>query len=722
LTGDPDKVNELTSTKDWRCEENCLESWKSYRLRAREPAGMTYRVGVDIGGTFTDFCVLGEASGDIRTLKVLSRPDQPGAEVMEGLKELERRYGIRPAEISYFTHGTTVGVNTVIQRRGVALALFTTEGFEDVLEVARLKMPDPYDLFSRRPEPLSPRERVFGIRERVLADGTVDTPVDAGSVVAAIDRAKADGAQAVVVAFLHSYANAANERRVRELILERAPEMSITLSSEVWPVIREYERTVTATVAGYVQARVATYLSTWQAALKDAGVACEPMITKSNGGVMRAELGKTAPIQMLLSGTASGVIGASRIAEQTGVSSVLSFDVGGTSADVAIIHDGKPAFGTGERVGDFQIHIPTVSVSSIGAGGGSIARVDEFNVLKVGPESAGSNPGPACHGRGGTNATITDAYAVCGFLGSGDLGYGAVTLDLARARQAVGEIACKLGMGTEEAAEAIIKVSVSGMFLEISKLFSRHGADPRHFALLPFGGAGPMTACLLARDLGLGRIIVPPTPGVLAAFGGLVADIRNDFIRTAFVDLSAPGLAEIKGHAKALAQQARTWLTEEQKFKRQAHLQYSADMRYRGQSYEIEVPLEEAWIEAGDLRAIGAAFHAEHERVYEHADEKARVQIVNLRLVASGASPQPKMRRAELVPRAATPVSETRVFYDGAHVAAGIYDRDKLMAGEWFTGPAVVRQSDCTTCLVGGFKAAVDEFSNLIITRDASSS
>lgn len=683
---------------------------------------MTYRVGVDIGGTFTDFCVLGEAGGDIKTLKVLSSPDKPGAEVIEGLKELERRYGIGPAEISYFTHGTTVGVNTVIQRRGVALALFTTEGFEDVLEVARLKMPDPYNLFSRRPEPLSPRERVFGIRERVLADGTVDTPVDAESVARAIDRAKADGAQAIVVAFLHSYVNAANERRVRDLIRERAPEMSITLSSEVWPVIREYERTVTATVAGYVQARVANYLTTWQTALKEAGVACEPMITKSNGGVMRAELGKTAPIQMLLSGTASGVIGASRIAAQTGVSSVLSFDVGGTSADVAIIHDGKPAFGTGERVGDFQIHIPTVSVSSIGAGGGSIARVDEFNVLKVGPESAGSNPGPACYGRGGTHATITDAYAVCGFLGSGELGYGAVTVDLARARAAVGEIAGQLGFGVEEAAEAIIKVSVSSMFLEISKLFSRHGADPRHFALLPFGGAGPMTACLLARDLGLDRIIVPPTPGVLAAFGGLVADIRNDFIRTAFVDLSTAGLADLKGHAADLAQQARAWLTEEQKFAGKAHLQYSADMRYRGQSYEIEVLLQDAWIETGDLQSVGDAFHAEHERVYEHADEKAPVQIVNLRLVASGASPQPKIKRAELVKRAATPVAEARVFYDGAHVPAGIYDRDKLVPGEGFAGPAIVRQSDCTTCLVGGFRATVDEFSNLIITRDASGS
>jgi N-methylhydantoinase A len=683
---------------------------------------MSYRVGVDIGGTFTDFSVLDEASGELRTLKVLSTPDKPGSEVISGIRELERRHGIKPADIAYFTHGTTVGVNTVIQRRGARLALFTTQGFEDVLEVGRLKMPDPYDLFSRRPEPLSPRERVYGIRERVLADGAIDIKADTDSVVGAIEKAIADGAEAIVVAFLHAYANPANEQRVRDIIRQQAPEITVTLSSEVWPVIREYERTVTATVAGYVQARVANYLTTWQAALKEVGVPTEPMITKSNGGVMRAELGKTAPIQMLLSGTASGVIGASRVAAQTGASSVLSFDVGGTSADVAIIADGKPAFGTGERVGDFPIYIPTVSVTSIGAGGGSIARVDEFGVLKVGPESAGSNPGPACYGRGGTQATITDAYAVCGFLGSGELGYGAVQLDLDRARQAVGEIAARLKMGVEETAEAIIKVSVSGMFLEISKLFSRHGADPRHFALLPFGGAGPMTACLLARDLSLEKIIVPPTPGVLAAFGGLIADIRNDFIRTAFVELDAAGLSALKGHAADLETQARTWLTEDQKFKGEARFLYAADMRYRGQSYEIEVPLERAWIDSGDTRKIAAAFHAEHERVYEHADEHAPVQIVNLRLVASGAAPQPAVKRADLVSRPATPVAETSVFYDGRSGAAKVYDRDKLVPGEHFSGPAIIRQSDCTTCLVGGFSASVDGFSNLVITRDAAKS
>ncbi|MDE0809178.1 MAG: hydantoinase/oxoprolinase family protein, partial [Alphaproteobacteria bacterium] len=362
---------------------------------------MGYRVGVDIGGTFTDFCVFNEDSGALVTLKVLSRPDQPGAEVTTGLAEIATRYGIEAPSISYFTHGTTVGVNTVIQRKGATLCLFTTENFEDVLEVARLKMPDPYDLFSVRPEPLVTRDRVFGISERILVDGSVDVPVDEASVLRAIEGVRAVGGEAVAVALLHAYRNSDHERWVAGIIRSEAPELDVILASEVWPVIREYERTVTATVAGYVQPRVAHYLGALQEALTGSGVPAEAMITKSNGGVMTAEAGKTDCAQMLLSGTASGVIGAASVARGTGAKAAMSLDIGGTSADVAIIIDGEPQYGVGEMIGEFPIHIPTVSVTSIGEGGGSIAWVDSQGLLKVGPESAGSSPGPACYGRGG---------------------------------------------------------------------------------------------------------------------------------------------------------------------------------------------------------------------------------------------------------------------------------------------------------------------------------
>ncbi len=676
------------------------------------------RVAVDIGGTFTDFCVFDEASGELRTLKILSTPEAPGAEVMQGIAELERRYGQPAAGIEFFTHGTTVGVNTVIQRRGAALALFTTREFEDVLEVARLKTPDPYDIFSRRPPPLAPRERVYGIAERVLRDGSVEMPVDPADVRRAVAEAKAAGADTIVVALLHAYANPANERAVRDAILEAAPGMAVTLSSDVWPVIREYERTVTATVAGYVQRRVAVYIGSLQAALRDAGVPAEPMITKSNGGIMAAELGKTDPIAMLLSGTASGAIGAADAAARIGAADVLSFDVGGTSADVAVIQGGEPAFGTGELVGDFPIYVPTVSVTSIGAGGGSIARVDDFGVLKVGPESAGSAPGPACYGKGGERPTVTDAFVAMGLLGADELGYGAVRLDRAAAERAVGGIAGRLSMGLSEAAESIVEVAVSGMYLEVAKLMSRRGADPRTFSLLAFGGAGPMLGVLFARELGMARVIVPPTPGVLSAYGGLIADIRNDFIRTAFVDLDAEGLAVLEGHACELEAQALSWLRDEQGFHGEARLTWSADMRYLGQSYEIETLVDRADIRAGRAAGLAGAFHREHERVYDHADTEAPVQAVNLRLTVSGTVPKPALAEAAAAAGPAAPRGHATVFLDGASREAALHVRADLLPGQHFAGPAIVSQDDCTTVVPPGFAAEVDPRGNLILTRE----
>ena len=679
----------------------------------------SHRIGVDVGGTFTDFCVFDEVTGEMRSLKTLSTPATPGAEVMNGIAELERRHGARPGSIDYFTHGTTVGVNTVIQRRGAALALFTTLGFEDVLEVARLKVPDPYDLFSRRPAPLAPRERVYGIAERTLEDGGIEAPVEPEDVRAAVARARADGADTIVVALLHAYANPANEHAVRDAIRAAAPGLAVTLSSDVWPVIREYERTVTATVAGYVQRRVAEYIGALQGALRDAGVPAEPMITKSNGGIMAAELGKTDPIAMLLSGTASGVIGAADIAGRIGAADVLSFDVGGTSADVAVIQDGKPAFGTGETVGEFPIHVPTVSVTSIGAGGGSIARVDDFGVLKVGPESAGSNPGPACYGQGGTLPTLTDAFAVLNLLGAGELGYGAVALDRAAAERAVAALAEPLGLSVPETAESIIRVAVSGMYLEVSKLLSRHGADPRTFTLLAFGGAGPMTACLLARELGIRRTVVPPTPGVLSAYGGLIADIRNDFIRTAFVDLDPEGLGVLEAHARELETRALAWLREEQGFGGEARLVWSADMRYRGQSYEIETVIDHRDIAAGRSGALAEAFHATHDRVYGHADREAPVQVVNLRLVVSGSAPKPVFREQPVVPGPAAPRGGATIYVDGAEREAALHDRNALGPGRHFAGPAIVAQDDCTTVVPPGFAARTDGWGNLVLEPEA---
>lgn len=678
---------------------------------------MGFRVGVDIGGTFTDFCVFDESTGALSTLKVLSRPDKPGAEIMTGLTKIAEAYDIEPSSVSYFTHGTTVGVNTVIQRKGVNLCLFTTENFEDVLEVARLRMPDPYDLFSARPEPLVTRDKVFGIKERILSDGNIDIPLELESVRTALTRVKEVGGDAIVVALMHAYRNPEHERYVAEIIRKEAPEIKVILASDIWPVVREYERTITAVVAGYVQPQVACYLSSLQTVLKKAGANVEPMITKSNGGVMTAERGKTDCAQMLLSGTASGVMGASSIAMQTKVPMAMSLDIGGTSADVAIINSGEPQFGTGELIGEFPIYIPSVSVSSIGEGGGSIAWIDEQGVLKVGPESAGSTPGPACYGKGGVNPTITDALVVLGYLGKSELGYSAVQIDSGQAHQAISKLASNLSLTAEEVAEAIVRIAVSGMYLEISKLLSRQGLDPRDMSLIAFGGAGPMLAGWVASEFNMKNIIVPTVPGVLSAFGGLIADIKNDFIRTVYLDLSTASVDQIKQGFGTLAREAMSWIREDQGFEGEVMMVPSADMRYRGQSYEIDTQLEASWIESGSIDLMAKAFHELHEKIYEHSDTEAEVQLINLRMVISGKPPKPNFPSLEKPKKNLKAREHIQVYADRSWIEAGVFLRSDLGPGHEIDGPAVVLQQDCTTCILQGYSATVDEFGNLFIQR-----
>jgi N-methylhydantoinase A len=676
---------------------------------------MAYRVGVDIGGTFADFCAFNEATGRLHTLKVLSRPDAPGTEVIEGIRQLERHFGIKPQSITYFTHGTTVGVNTVIQRKGAPLALLTTERFTDVLEIARLKMPDPYDLLSMRPAPLVPKNMVVGVRERILADGTIDRPLDEACVLEAAETVRRRGAKGIVIAFLNAYRNPTHEHAARDAVRQAMPDMHVTCSSEVWSIVREYERTITALIQGYVQPRVAHYLTSLQKALAAEGVPATPQVTKSNGGVMSAELGKTHCAQMIMSGTAAGVIGASYVARLSGLLDTMSLDIGGTSADIAIIRNGQPQYGVGEAIGDFPIYLPTVSVTSIGAGGGSIASVDELGVLRVGPESAGSTPGPACYGRGGTRATITDAFAVLGLIGQAELGYGAVKVDLDKARAAIGDIATALKRTPEDAAEAIIKVAVSGMYLETSKQISRSGIDLRTFALQAFGGAGPMMGCFLAAELGVSHVVVPTTPGVLSALGGLIADIKSDFIKTVYLDLDPSAAPTIQAVYATLEAGARRWLSEEQGYSGPCTLIYSADMRYQGQSYEIETAFTADDVSGGRIAAIANAFHATHERLYDHCDRKAPVQIINLRMVIVGQSPKPEFARQALVGGAATPKKLIEVYLDGKKISAPLYLREDMKAGQTFSGPAVIAQPDCTTCVPHGFAGNIDAYGHIIL-------
>ncbi|OUJ11513.1 hydantoinase/oxoprolinase family protein [Acetobacter okinawensis] len=679
---------------------------------------MSYRVGVDIGGSFADFAVFDENRKTIHTLKVFSRPDSPGSEVLDGVKLLREKYGIDPEKITYFTHGTTVGINTVIQRNGLKLALFTTENFTDVLELARLKSPDMYNLLSRRPEPLVSRDMVFGIRERVDALGTVVTPLEHASVIQALNAALQQGAEAIVISFLHAYRNAAHEQQVSAIIREIAPELPVICSSATWPIIREYERTITAVIAAYVQPRVKYYLSSLQKALKNTGIRPELHLTKSNGGIMTAELGKEQCAQMILSGTASGVIGAGYVAKTSGVEKCLSLDIGGTSADVAIILNGQPHYDVGEYIGEFQIFVPSVSVSSIGEGGGSIAWVDRFGVLKVGPTSAGSSPGPACYGLGGKKPTITDAFAVCGFLGNATLGYSAVTIDRELARQAIEPLAKQLDRSIEQTAEAIIHIALSSMYSGISALVSRFGIDLGAFACLAFGGAGPMMGCLLARDLKMKETLIPPTPGVLSALGGLIADLKNDFVSILYRDLDENCLPEINDHFNRLEVQALDWLRNEQAHDGEYEIIFSADMRYRGQSFELETPVDIQALRRGDITELARAFHHEHKKVYGHADTGADLQLIALRLIIVGQTPKFELPVFELTHGA--PSAETRVsaWLDGRYQSLALYHRSALRPGHVFYGPAIIAQDDCTTIVPDKTRVTIDKYANIRVVPE----
>jgi len=677
--------------------------------------GADWKVGVDIGGTFIDFCALEARSGRVASLKVLTTPEDPGAELMTGLTLLAEREGFDPTHMTRFVHGTTVGINTIIQRKGAPLALFTNAGFEDVIELARLRMPDMYSLFCARPDPLISRDMVFGIPARMRADGSESLAPDIAAVESAVAAAKANGAQGIIVSFLHAWRNGAQEASVKAAVARLAPELFVFTSAEVWPVIREYERSSTAILNGYVHPRVSSYLTALEERLKGRGVPARPMLTKSNGGLMNAAEGKRACVNMLLSGTASGVIGASWLARQAGENKILTLDIGGTSADFALIIGGEAQFGTGELIGEFPLHIPSVSVSSIGVGGGSIASVDAQGVLRVGPESAGSTPGPACYGRGGERATVTDAMVVCGWLGHSEMAYGQLRIDTGLAHRAVGELADRLGRPVEQTAQAILDIAVSEMFVEVEKLASRAGVDLRDFTLMPFGGGGPMLGAFLARELGMKRVMAPRRPGVVSALGGLVADLRGDFIRTIFSPLSDMSLAGIREAFEALAREGRAWLAA-QGHDGAAELSLSCDMRYVGQSYEIEVVLQPEWLTDDNAAAIAQAFHLTHDRLYDFHDPDGEIELVNVRLSAVGAGPKLSFPEVDVVDAPAIPARRLSVYTGVAVETVDLHDRHALVPGSAFHGPAVVVQEDTTFAIPAGAQARVDRHLNLLLS------
>ena len=513
-----------------------------------------------------------------------------------------------------------------------------------------------------------------------------------------------------MVSFLHAWRNPAHEEQVAAEIANLAPALKVFRGSEVWPAIREYERTTTAVLNAYVHPRVSGYLERVDGELAKAGIAAPLLLTTSAGGTMTALRGRRDCVGMLLSGTASGVVGAGVIARAAEEHAVLTLDVGGTSADVALLQDGLPSFGVGQTIGEFPLATTTVAVMSSGQGGGSIARRDAQGVLQVGPESAGSTPGPACFGRGGTGFTVTDAALLCGILGHGELGFGAIAPDCGRA-EAVGEpLAASLGLDVPSMAEGVLRVAISGMLVAIEQLLARAGAHASELTLMPFGGAGPMIGALLADAAGMRRVLVPANPGTLCALGALAAGIRRDTMRTVLLPLEQANWDVMSTVFAELAAQAERDVAE-MAGPGVSLIVRSADLRYRGQSYELTVAADDA----EDAAAMGRLFHAAHDASFGHAEESAAVQVVSLRVAASRPAPPLKLTHSIGIPHAVHADRKVELRHNGAWHMADLYPREALDPGASFAGPAIVTQADCTVLVPPGWNAVIDGFGNIVM-------
>jgi N-methylhydantoinase A len=682
---------------------------------------MGYRVGIDVGGTFTDLALLHEETGRLVVGKVPSVPADPSEGILDGIVSLLGEAGVAPADVTFLAHGTTVATNTLLQRRGARTALITTRGFRDLLEIARQRRPSLYDLEARKPPPLVPRPLRREVTERVMADGRVRISLDLANLEQELDGLAAAGIEALAICFLYAYVRPEHERQALARARERLGSVFCSASHEVLPEFREYERLGTTVANAYLGPAMAGYVSAFGRRVRELGVAASPYINQSNGGMIRIDEAARYPVRTVLSGPSAGVAGAAWLAASAGVPSVVTLDMGGTSSDVALVRGGVPALTFEREIGGIPLRVPSLDIHTIGAGGGSMAWRDSGGALMVGPESAGADPGPACYGRGGKAPTVTDANLVLGRLSPGGLLGGRMALDPEPARAAIAALAETLGLSPAETARGIITVVNAGMARALRLMTVRRGVDPAGLALLAFGGAGPLHAGALARELGIPRIIVPPAPGILCALGLLVEDLRVDAVRTWVGPLEPSCLDRLDRTFRELEAEATDWLDREGVPAPRRRLSRGLDLRYESQNYELLVPVpDEVWRHRA-LDPLRARFLRAHEEAYGFAADDEPVQVINVRLVATG------MPEIPVLPRQPAGAPDPGVALAGERpVALGgpdglrscaVYDRSRLAAGHCLAGPCVVEQFDSTTLVLPGQVARVDEVGMLDITE-----
>lgn len=690
---------------------------------AKEAAGASERsrIAVDIGGTFTDVTVMDVATGAVRFGKALSTPGN----LADGVFDAIERAGGSPAGAEFVIHGSTVAINAILERNGARTALITTDGFRDVYEIGRINRPDSFNLFFRKHVPLVARDRVYEVPERMLHDGSVWKPFDEVAAAALVRELVAAGIEAAAIVFLHAYANVAHEQRMRELLQAADPRMFVTASHDVSREYREYERTSTTVANAYVGPRVSTYLEALDARLRGAAFGGELLIMQSGGGLCDVATAKSQCIQTLESGPAAGVVGASVLAESFGARDLICFDMGGTTAKACVLQDGIANLSSDFFVGGYNeglaIRIPVLDIKEVGTGGGSIAWIDEAGGLHVGPQSAGASPGPAAYGLGGTLPTVTDAHVVLGRFAPERFADGRLRLDVAAAERAIGmHVAQPLGLDVATAAEGIIAIATTQMAYAVRTVSTERGLDPRDFVLIAYGGAGPMHAVDVARELAIRNVVIPVAPGHFSAAGMLAADLRREYARTFVASLTADALATaIAARYAELADEARAWLEGTGLSADAVRYERAADVRYLGQEHAVTIPIDVP-LESGDAaREIKAAFDARYLQRYGHNAPEEPAEFVAARVSIVGRLERP---RAPVLPAGDGDPAPARIetrpvrFSAGPPLPAAIYDRARLHAGATVHGPAMIEEAGALTCVPPGVALTVNPLGHLILT------
>ncbi len=685
---------------------------------------MSYRLGVDVGGTFTDLMLVRNEDGASNRVKTPSTPADPSQGVLVGVKRILEESGASPQEVTSIMHGTTVATNAVLEGKGARVGLITTEGFGQILHLARSQTPGPLAgwMIMIKPDPPAALEDTREAHERMSAQGEVVKPVDEAQIKEIVTDLVESGAETLTVSLINSFANDAHEKQIGAIIQELYPGFPVTLSSDVLPEFREYERTVTACMNSYVRPKVAGYLRNLSASLAELGIAGSLNILRSDAGLMTSEVTQEKPVYGILSGPAGGVAGALEVSTRAGYSDILVFDMGGTSTDVALCQNGQPGLARETELGHFRVKVPSVNVHSVGAGGGSIAHVPEITkALRVGPESAGADPGPACYGKGGTAPAVSDANVVVGHLPPKILG-GEMALDVEAAKTAVSTVGDALGLDVYQAAAGILDIVNENMAGALRLVSVQRGYDPRDFAIVAFGGAGPMHANAVAALMGSYPVIIPPAPGVLCAEGDLVADFREEFSRTFIRTVESVETAEVVDILETLGKDATSWLEREGIEEDRRELTYNVDLRYLRQGYEIPVEVNLAELTEASKELFVKRFNELHEQFYGYRMEGTACEIVNLRAVGVGKVPDPPVREASVAESAdasAAVVDEHKTYREGDWIPTKIYDRAKLKTGNRVPGPAIITEFDSTTVVLDGFTAEIDRFANILINPNS---